>query len=68
MIKDGRFTGRTSMADERNNRGWEASAWVGVTIVLAFTVVSGIWAGSNKSDMIAGAPASQIIGSGAASK
>jgi hypothetical protein len=56
------------MTDERNNRGWEASAWVGVTIVLAFIIVSGIWAGSNKSDMIAGGPASQTIGSSAASK
>ena len=55
------------MSDERNNRGWEAGAWVGVTIVLAFIVVSGIWAGSNKSDMIAGVPASQTIGSSTAS-
>jgi hypothetical protein len=49
------------MTDERNNRGWEVSAWVGVIIVLAFLVVSGIyWAGSNKSDTTtAGAPASQ---------
>ena len=56
------------MSDVRNNRGWEVSAWVGVTIVLAFIVVSGIWAGSNKSDMIASAPASQTTGSSAASK
>jgi hypothetical protein len=56
------------MSHERNNRGWEAGAWVGVTIVLAFIVVSGIWAGSNKSDMIASAPASQTIGSGSAER
>lgn len=56
------------MSDVRNNRGWEVSAWVGVTIVLAFIITSGIWAGSNKSDMIAGAPASQTSGSSAALK
>jgi hypothetical protein len=50
------------MIYERNNLGWEASAWVGVIIVLAFVIVSGIWAGSNKSDMIAGVPASQTTG------
>jgi hypothetical protein len=51
------------MTEERNNQGWEASAWVRVIIVFAFIVTSGIWAGSNKSDMIAGAPASQTTGS-----
>ena len=56
------------MIHERNNLGWEASAWIGVTIALAFIVVSGIWAGSNKSDMIAGAPASQTTGSTGAAK
>jgi H+/gluconate symporter-like permease len=52
-------TGKTAMSDAHNNHGWEASAWIGVVIVFAFIVVSGIWAGSNKSDMIASAPASQ---------
>ena len=56
------------MIHERNNLGWEASAWIVVTIAFAFIVVSGIWAGSNKSDMIAGAPASQTTGSTGAAK
>lgn len=54
------------MADDR---GWEIGAWIGVVIVLALLIVSGIyWAGSNKNDTTAGAPASQTTGSGAASK
>ena len=56
------------MFDVRNKRRWEASAWIGVVIAFAFIVVSGIWAGRNKSDMTAGAPAAQDTGFSAPSK
>ena len=56
------------MTEERNSRGWEASAWVGVTVVLAFIIVSGIWAGSNKSDMVAGVSVSHTTASTIASE